>query len=478
MDILAGETHAIVGQNGAGKSTLGKIIGGIVGRDHGELWAFGEPVQHWSPRVALQHGIAMIQQELSLVPELTVAENVFLGIEPHRLGLLTGGLEARFEEVNSRPGFRLNPRARLGRLRIADRQKVEILRALARDARLIVMDEPASALSLNEADQLHETVRWLRDDGRTVVYISHFLDDVLRNCERVTVMRDGRIVRTGPTSEETSERLVTAMLGRSMELTFPDRPPMPKPRPAPLLRVTSLEAPPMVKDVSFEVGPGEIVGLAGLVGSGRSETLRAVFGRDPIGGGTVELLGESYADGSPHESVRRGLGMIPEDRNDQGLVSSIGVRGNVTLASIDRFVAAGLIQRGREASAVRRLLGKLDVSPLRVDGRVATLSGGNQQKVLFARWLSASPRVLLLDEPTRGVDVAAKRRIYRLITELGAEGLGVLLVSSELEEVMSLCHRVYLIHNGRTLDEVDPRTTTVDDVVFRLFGLAGQPISP
>ena len=476
LEIVAGETHALVGQNGAGKSTLGKIIGGIVQRDGGDFWAFGEPVRHWSPRLALRHGIAMIQQELSLVPELTVAENVFLGIESHRFGLLTGGLEARFEEVNARPGFKLNPRARVGSLRIADRQKVEILRALARDAKLIVMDEPASTLSINEADQLHEIVRWLRDDGRTVVYVSHFLDDVLRHCERVTVMRDGHIMRTGPTSEETSEKLVSAMLGQSMELTFPDRPPMPERQPAPLLRVERIEAPPAVMDVSLEVRPGEIVGLAGLVGSGRSETLRAVFGRDPSSGGSVELLGEPYPDRSPHESVKRGLGMIPEDRRDQGLVATMPVRGNVTLASIDSFVDAGLIHRGREASAVRELLADLDVSPPKVDGSVATLSGGNQQKVLFARWMSASPRVLLLDEPTRGVDVAAKRRIYRLITELGAQGLGVLLVSSELEEVMSLCHRVYLIHNGRTLDEVDPRTTTLDHVVFRLFGLAGQAI--
>jgi len=293
----------------------------------------------------------------------------------------------------------------------------------------------------------------------------------------VTVMRDGRIVRTGPASEETSERLVTAMLGRSMELTFPDRPPMPEPRPAPLLRVEHLEAHAAVRDVSFEVGPGEIVGLAGLVGSGRSETLRAVFGRDTADGGEVELLGQPYTDRSPQASVKRGLGMIPEDRRDQGLVATMAVRGNVTLASVDRFVGAGLINHGREAASVLELLHDLDVSPPHVDGSVATLSGGNQQKVLFGRWLSASPRVLLLDEPTRGVDVAAKRRIYRLITELGAEGLGVVLVSSELEEVMSLCHRVYLIHNGRTLDEVDPRSTTVNDVVFRLFGLAGQPMS-
>jgi ribose transport system ATP-binding protein len=476
LEILAGETHALVGQNGAGKSTLGRIIGGIVARDSGEVWAFGIPVTHWSPKLALQHGIAMIQQELSLVPELSVAENIFLGIESTRLGLLRGDLIERFEELNAHAGFNLDPRARLGSLRIADRQKVEILRALARDARLIVMDEPTSALTMNEANQLHDIVRWLRDGGRTVVYVSHFLDDVLKHTDRVTVLRDGRIVRTSPTSEETSEKLVSAMLGRTMELTFPDRPAALQEQPSPLLRVEHLAAPPAVVDVSFEVGPGEIVGLAGLVGSGRSETLRAVFGRDPSTGGRVEIEGRPYEDRSPLASIRRGLGMIPEDRRDQGLIATMSVRGNVTLASIRDFAMAGLIQRGREASAVGRLLTELDVTPPRVDGSVATLSGGNQQKILFAKWLSASPRIFLLDEPTRGVDVGAKRRIYRLITELGSEGLGVVLVSSELEEVMSLSHRVYLIHAGRTFDVVDPREISLDEVVFRLFGLSGEAV--
>jgi ribose transport system ATP-binding protein len=476
LEILAGETHALVGQNGAGKSTLGKIIGGIVERDIGEFWAFGTEITHWSPKLALECGIAMIQQELSLVPELSVAANVFLGIESTRFGLLRGNLIERFEELNAHAGFRLNPRARLGSLRIADRQKVEILRALARNARLIVMDEPTSALTINEASHLHEVVRWLRDGGRTVVYVSHFLDEVLEHTDRVSVMRDGRIVRTAPTSEETSEKLVTAMLGRTMELTFPDRPPPPEEKPAPLLRVEHLATPPAVVDVSFEVAPGEIVGLAGLVGSGRSETLRAVFGRDRSGGGTVELDGQPYDDRSPLASINRGLGMIPEDRRDQGLIATMSVRGNVTLASIRDFAVGGLVRRGREASAVGRLLSDLDVTPRRVDGSVATLSGGNQQKILFAKWMSASPRVLLLDEPTRGVDVGAKRRIYRLITDLGREGLGVVLVSSELEEVMSLSHRVYLIHAGRTLEAVDPRETSLDDVVFKLFGLSGQAV--
>lgn len=471
LDILAGEIHALVGQNGAGKSTLGKIIGGIYERDSGDLTVFGTPVDHWSARVALDHGIAMIQQELSLVPDLTVAENVFLGIEGHRLGFMTDRLGERFHRLNEHAGFRLVPGARVGDLRIADRQKVEILRALARDARLIVMDEPTSSLTIDEADHLHDIIKWLRAEGRTVVYVSHFLDEVLEHCERVTIMRDGHLIRTSPAAEETKQSLVTAMLGRPMELIFPPRPIAPKAGGPPILQVEALAAPPSVLDVSFEVHAGEIVGLAGLVGSGRSETLRAIFGADNAESGVVELAGIPYGRRTPHRSVKLGLGMIPEDRRHQGLVSTMPVRANVTLAELRSFVRFGLVDHARESLSVQALLNDLDVIPPRVDGDVATLSGGNQQKVLFAKWLNTTPRVVLLDEPTRGVDIAAKRRIYDLIVNLAKEGLGVVLVSSELEEVMSLSTRVYLIHAGRTIGTVDPARSSLDEVIFRLFGL-------
>lgn len=471
LDIRVGEIHALVGQNGAGKSTLGKIIGGIYERDEGDFVAFGRPVERWSPRRALEQGIAMIQQELSLVPGLTVAQNIFLGIESHRLGVMTDRPAERFHQLNDRAGFRLDPNARVGNLRIADRQKVEILRALARDARLIVMDEPTSSLTIDEADHLHTIIKWLREDGRTVVYVSHFLDEVLAHCEVVTIMRDGRIIRTGPVQSETKASLVTGMLGRPMELTFPHRLPPVDPAAAPSLRVEHLVAGPAVVDVSFEVRPAEIVGLAGLVGSGRSETLRAVFGADQSDAGTVEIEGVSYNRRSPGRSVELGLGMIPEDRRHQGLVAPMPVRDNVTLAGLQPYVRHGFIDVARERAAVASLLDHLDVVPRRVDGDVATLSGGNQQKVLFAKWLNIRPRIVLLDEPTRGVDIAAKRRIYDLIVELARQGMAVVLVSSELEEVMNLAHRVYLIHAGATFETVDPTTSSLDDVIFRLFGL-------
>ncbi|HKZ92157.1 MAG TPA: sugar ABC transporter ATP-binding protein, partial [Candidatus Limnocylindrales bacterium] len=474
LDILAGETHALVGQNGAGKSTLGKIIGGIYARDEGTFEAFGSPVGQWSPRMALQRGIAMIQQELSLVPELSVAQNVFLGIERHRFALFSGSILERFEELNARPRFRLDPRVRIRDLRVADRQKVEILRALSRDARLIVMDEPSSALSIDEADHLHEVVAWLRDDGRTVVYVSHFLDEVLKACERVTVMRDGRIIRTTRTSEETRDSLVSGMLGRSMALTFPTSPQRDEGHQVAALRVDHLSARPSVLDVSLEVRAGEIVGIAGLVGSGRSEVLRSIFGADASDGGSVVLGDAAYVHRSPHLSVELGLGMIPEDRRGQGLITGMSVRANVGLANLSPFVRSGLLSRAAERSAVTRLMGQLDIVPRRTESSVATFSGGNQQKILFAKWLNARPQVLMLDEPTRGVDIGAKRNIYDLIVGLAGEGIGILLVSSELEEVMELASRVYLMHEGRTFETVHPATTTLDDVLVRLFALQDE----
>ena len=474
LDIERGTVHGLVGQNGAGKSTLGKIISGTYERDSGDLLVFGEPTTRWSPRVALEHGVAMIHQELSLVPELTVAENVFLGLEERRLGLLTGNETVRFEALNERAGFRIRPTSRVGSLRFADRQKVEILRALARDAQLIVMDEPTSALSPDETEHLHAVIRRLGSEGRTVVYISHFLDDVLSVCTYVTSMRDGRIVRTAPASQETEETLVTAMLGRSLDITFPERRPVGSPGVTPILRVDGLRALPSVLDVSFDVRPGEIVGLAGLVGSGRSETLRVLFGADPADGGAVLVDGRPYGARSPLASVGLGIGMIPEDRRSLGLVGTLSAGENISLPSVGRYASRGLIDRAAERRDALGMMRQLAVVPDRFDEDIATLSGGNQQKVLFGKWLATAPRLLLLDEPTKGIDVGAKKQIYEFVVELAARGMGIVLVSSELEEVMGLAHRVFLIRGGRTLDMVDPVTVSLDEVLLRLFGLADQ----
>jgi ribose transport system ATP-binding protein len=469
VEFLPGEVHALVGENGAGKSTLGKILAGVYRADGGEVLVDGEPVGRWDATRAQQRGIVLIAQELSLVPERSVAENVFLGREPRVLGVLKPGLEDRFAELERRCRFGLDPRARLGSLRIADQQKVEVMRALARDARVIVMDEPTSALTADEAAKLHDVIAWLRGEGRTVIYVTHFLDAVLDHCDRVTIMRDGRIVRTGPAAEETKESIVEGMLGHALDLTFPDRPPAPEAA-EPLLRLTGVHSGDLIRDVSLEVRAGEIVGLAGLVGSGRSEIARLVFGADAVESGELVLEGRPVSGLSPRRSVRDRVVLIPEDRRAQGLVLARSVAENVTLPHLRRFSRGGLLSKKRANRVAAELVERLNVQPPRLDADVAGFSGGNQQKLLFAKWLLGDPRLIVLDEPTRGVDIGSKHRIYELIVDLAREGAAVLLISSELEEVMALSHRVYLVSDGTVAGEVDPAEATVDDVLYRLFG--------
>jgi ribose transport system ATP-binding protein len=471
VEFLPGEVHALVGENGAGKSTLGKILAGLYRADEGDVVVDAEPVGRWDATRAQQRGIVLIAQELSLVPERTVAENVFLGREPRRYGVLRPGLHDRFGELEERCGFGLDPRVRVGSLRIADQQKVEIMRALARDAQVIVMDEPTSTLTADEAAKLHDVIDWLRREDRTVIYVTHFLDAVLAHCDRVTIMRDGRLVRTAPVSEESKGSLVEGMLGRALDTTFPERPPAPAADVEPLLELTDVHSGDTVRGVSLTVWPGEIVGLAGLVGSGRSEIARLVFGADPVDAGQVIVDGAEVRRGSPRRSVRDRVVLIPEDRRSQGLVMARSLAENVTLPHLHRFSRRGVLTRGRARAQAAELVERLNVQPPRLDADVAGFSGGNQQKVLFAKWLLGEPRVIVLDEPTRGVDIGSKQRIYELIVELARGGAAVLLISSELEEVMELSHRVYLIRDGTAIGELDPREATVDDVLYRLFGV-------
>jgi ribose transport system ATP-binding protein len=334
------------------------------------------------------------------------------------------------------------------------------------------MDEPASALTADEATKLHHVIAWLRGEGRTVIYVTHFLDAVLAHCDRVTIMRDGRLVRTGSTADETKESIVEAMLGRALDMTFPDRLPAPPPDTEPLLRLTDVHRGDAVRGVSLEVRPGEIVGLAGLVGSGRSEIARLVFGADAADSGEIVVAGDRLPRMSPRRSVRGRVALIPEDRRAQGLVLARSVGENITLPHLHRFSRAGVLSRNRSRRVAAELVERLNVQPPRLDGDVAGFSGGNQQKVLFAKWLLGDPRVIILDEPTRGVDIGNKHRIYELIVELARGGGAVLLISSELEEVMELSHRVYLIRDGQVAGEVDPTRTTADDVLYRLFEVA------
>ncbi|MEX3010794.1 sugar ABC transporter ATP-binding protein [Hoeflea sp. TYP-13] len=471
LDIGLGEIHGLVGENGAGKSTLGKIIGGYYSASTGSIEVFGEQVSAWTPPLALERGVAMMHQELQLVPALSVAQNVFLGIEDQRFGVLANTENARLSDVMAASGFSLDPAAITSHLSIADQQKIEIMRALAREARVIVMDEPTSSLTADEAELLHETMLRLKQGGATIIYVSHFLDDILAVCDRVTVLRDGRLVRTSDAAEESKGSLVSAMLGGGQTET--PYPPKSVPEPTagePALTVENLTAPTGVSNVSLNVNAGEIVGLIGLVGSGRTEIARAIFGADRASGGAVVLGGEHYNDRTPADSAERGMVMVPEDRRKQGLVMTLPVRANMTLPHLSHFIMmGGMLRTALEKARVRELIDYFRVSPPNVDGEIPYYSGGNQQKVLLGKWLMRDPGIVILDEPSRGVDVGARQRIHEAIADLAAKGTAVLLISSEIEEVLGLAHRAYLVHDGGLVGEVDPETSTTQDVLWALF---------
>jgi ABC-type sugar transport system ATPase subunit len=469
LEIRVGSVHAFVGENGAGKSTLGKIVAGVFPPDQGQLILKGDPVAFGSPREALGRGIALVAQEVALVPQRTVAENVFLGAEPHRLGFVRRReLLDRFKRVVARAGFEVPAHATVGALPLAKQQQVEILRALARDAELIVFDEPTAALAANEIRRFHEIVRGLAAGGRTVIFVSHLLNEVLELADTVTILRDGQVVRTGPAAAETEDTLVAAMLGRSVGRTYP--PKNPPPTDAPLaLTVRNLTAA-GVDGASLDIRAGEIVGLAGLVGAGRSELARAIFGAVPATASEL-TAGATPLPGKPLGSIRAKVTMIPESRKDDGLMLRRPVRENVSLASLPRLGRFGFVRRRLEADRVRHALTSVAAASA-LETPPAALSGGNQQKLMFARALLTQPAVLIADEPTRGVDVGAKRDLYQLLVELAASGVAILLISNEMEEILGLAHRVVVMRAGRVVAELSEDRITEEAILAASFGRA------
>jgi simple sugar transport system ATP-binding protein/ribose transport system ATP-binding protein len=473
LDIEAGTVHALVGANGAGKSTLGKIIGGLVRPDYGELQIEGRSVKYATPSDARDDGIAMIAQELALVPFLTVMENVFLGVEPRQRGfVLRRDMRRRYAQLVERWGFDLKRDALVGSLRTADQQKVEILRAVACNARTIVMDEPTSSLTVVEIEKLHEMIRALRTSGTTIVYVSHFLDEVLELADTVTVLRSGRLVRTAPAADETQNSLVSAMFGAEVEAEHFDKPT--KNTHPVVLEVDGLSRKGVLSDISLAIREGEIVGLAGLVGSGRSELARAISGADPIDSGTIRVAGKERRIREPVDAIAAGIAFVPESRKIDGLFMELSLAANTTFAHT-RTVSSrlGFLRSRLERSKTRTLLQSLSVQPAAPSAQVASLSGGNQQKVLFARWLFKKPLILILDEPTRGVDVGARAAIHKLINDLAAEGAAILMISSELEEVLGLAHRVLVMRRG-TITREFPADPPLGDVMEATFGLVGS----
>jgi ABC-type sugar transport system ATPase subunit len=471
VDIHTGTIHAVLGENGAGKSTLIKIIAGALRRDSGTMKVRGQEVHYRSPRAALVDGIAVIAQELELVPDLTVAANLLLGAEPSRGGFIARrALHSEAARFIAESGFGLDPDARVGELGTAQQQQVEILRAIMRDAHCIIMDEPTAALTGEEAEKLHNIVRALREAGKTVVYVSHFLDEVLELADTVTVLRNGELVRTAPAEDETVPSLVTAMLATEASLAFP-----PKRFPAEdspvVLSVRNLSRAGTLSDISLDVRAGEIVGLAGLLGSGRSELALAIFGTEPTDSGIVEVKGEELSPRSPNRAIETGLTLLPESRKENGLVMGLSVAHNITLPHLGTMTVGGFVDGAKERRATSSMMERLDITARSPRAVVDTLSGGNQQKVLFGKCLLGEPDVLMLDEPTRGVDVGAKLRIHELIGKFADRGMGVLLISSEIEEIIGLSHRVLVMRLGQIVAEFDGRSLSEDAVMRAAFGV-------
>ncbi len=453
LTIEPGKVHALIGENGAGKSTLGKIISGVLQPDEGTLTFGGEPLTMRSPREGLGHGVVTIAQELAIVPGLTVAENVYLGSQIATAGFVRRReMRRQFRELAHHVGFDLSPDVRAGNLSTADMQKVEIMRALSRNAAVVVMDEPSAALSGRESAALHEIIRSLARRGSAVILISHFLSEVLSLSDTITTLRDGRLVRTVEAAGATEDSLIEGMLGRSLSSVFPDKSIAETPAET-VLEVDHLCAP-GVTDCSFVLRRGEILGIAGLVGAGRSELARAIFRDAKVTGGKVRLGGSELGGHSPHRSINRGLALIPESRKAMGLMMSRSVKENVSLSRLSLVSRLGWIAPIRERRTVSRLMDKTTVKAAGMGQSVSMLSGGNQQKLLFARTLMCSPSVLIADEPTRGVDVGSKRAIYDLLTEMAQEGMGIIVISSELEEVLGLAHRVIVMRHGRIITEL------------------------
>jgi len=455
LEVREGEVHCLLGQNGAGKSTLIKVLSGSHQPDEGEITWLGEPVSLSSPTAAIKQGIATIYQELDLVPGLSVAENIFLGHEPNTLGVtLRSHARRRAAALMKRLGHGdIRVSREVGTLSAANQQIVSMARALSRDARLLIMDEPSAALGQEEVSNLFRVIRDLTADGVAIVYISHRLEEIREIGDRVTVLKDGKTVAAGLDARETSTRaFIQLMTGRDIEYVFPPREKVDASAPV-VLGVEGLSMQPIFDDVSFQVHAGEIVGLAGLVGSGRSEILETIFGARRATAGEVSVDGTKLRNGSLPGAVKAGIGLAPEERKSQGLLLDQAVYRNITISTMGRFSKAGFIDGSAERKVAEEYVKSLDVRPAGVERAVRTLSGGNQQKIVLARWLLRECRVLLLDEPTRGVDVGARSEIYALVRNLAADGVAVVVVSSEVEEVLGLADRVLVIREGKVVHE-------------------------
>ena len=459
-----GSVHALVGENGAGKSTLIKILSGAVAPDEGELLLDGQPYTPESPNEAAEAGVSTIYQEFNLIPGLSVAENIFLGRERIENGLLDSkSMRKEAQVLLERIGAPIDVRRRVGTLSVAEQQLVEIAKSLAISARVLIMDEPSATLSDHEMTLLYDVVRKLSSEGVTIIYVSHRMDEIFDLCDTCTVMKDGRSVCTRPVAELNREALIRLMVGRELDTRFPDK------RPAGtgeiVLEVEGLRLEQRVRNVTFSVRAGEVVGLAGLVGAGRTEVARAIFGLENVTGGRISLRGQDHRPDSPSQAIEAGIAFVPEDRKTQGLVLGLSIRENAILPTLKSICRFGFVEGHKERARVVKVCKQLAVSASSVEVPVVTLSGGNQQKVVFGKWMAHSFSLLILDEPTRGVDVGAKTEFYKLIDEIARSGKAVLLISSELPELIGMADRIIGVRDGVVTGEAMAPGATEESVL-------------
>ncbi len=474
FEVRRGEVHALIGENGAGKSTLIKIVSGVYPPDSGEIRLDGRRAEFANPREAHLAGIATIYQELGLYPELSVAENIFMGHAPtkKRLGFETidweameRGAESLLAELNI---DNLDVGAKVGALNVGNRQRVEIAKALSLDAQILIMDEPTAALTESDVEQLFSIVRLLRERGVSIIYISHRLNEVFELADRVTVLRDGEYIGTRAVDQTSEAELISMMVGRTIENLFPKQAAKIGDL---VLEVLNLNRPPLTRDISFSVRAGEIVGLAGLVGSGRSETAQVIFGVLPAESGEIRLNGEGVKIARPSEAVDHGIGYVPEDRGHQGLIREMTIRENTSMAVLGSVSRRSFISRAKERALANDAIRQLSIRATGPDQIANKLSGGNQQKVVVSKWLASEPKLLIMDEPTRGIDVGAKAEIHRLMSRLAAEdGLAILMISSELPEILAMSDRILVMREGRLVGEFTREEATQELIAQAMMG--------
>ncbi len=467
FDLYPGEVHALVGENGAGKSTLMKVLAGIHTKDAGQIIVKGREADIPNPRAALELGISMIHQELNLMPHLTVAQNIFIGREPRanpRFVLDDKQINEQARALLDTLRLNLNPRTKVADLTVAKQQMVEIAKALSYSSDVLIMDEPTAALTESEIDELFNIIRGLRENGVGIVYISHRLEELKQISDRITVMRDGHYIDTVPTPQARIEQIISMMVGRTIFEAAPEVPETPSSDI--VLEVRGLNRGRALTDVNFTLRRGEILGFAGLMGAGRTEVARAIFGADPVDSGEVYIEGKRVHIKSPNDAVRHGIGYLSEDRKRYGLTLGMDVETNVVLAAFRKFLSRlGLVKNAETHATAARYISALSIKTPSLQQKVRNLSGGNQQKVVIAKWLTADTSILIFDEPTRGIDVGAKSEIYRLLNDLAQQGKSIIMISSELPEILRMSHRIIVMCEGRITGELGSAEATQEKIM-------------